>query len=73
MQELKIPAASTQATLDWAANFEGPGFVQLTEEEFQARLPQVTYNVLYMSTNDHWKSFDMFGYYITTYMGARFF
>ena len=41
MQELKIPAASCQPVFQWAANFEGPGFVQITEDEFKARLPQV--------------------------------
>lgn len=40
MQELKIPSASCQPALQWAASFEGPGFVQITEEEFKARLPQ---------------------------------
>lgn len=40
MQELKIPAASCQPVCQWAANFEGPGFVQITEDEFKARLPQ---------------------------------
>jgi len=40
MQELKIPAASCQPVFQWAANFEGPGFVQISEDEFKARLPQ---------------------------------
>ena len=43
MQELKIPAASCQPVYQWAANFEGPGFVQITEDEFKARLPQVSF------------------------------
>ena len=41
MQELKIPAASCQPALQWAANFEGKGLVQITEQEFKARFPQV--------------------------------
>ena len=41
MQEFKIPAASCQPVLQWAAEFEGPGFLQISEEEFKARLPQV--------------------------------
>ena len=45
MQELKIPAASCQPVCQWAANFEGPGFVQITEDEFKARLPQVNFFV----------------------------
>jgi hypothetical protein len=40
MQELKIPAASCQPALQWAANFEGKGLVQITEQEFKARFPQ---------------------------------
>lgn len=40
MQELKIPDASS-SLVQWAAKFEGPGFVQITEDEFKARLPQV--------------------------------
>lgn len=40
MQEFKIPAASCQPVLQWAAEFEGPGFLQISEEEFKARLPQ---------------------------------
>ena len=39
MQELKIPAASCQ--LEWAANIEGKELVQITEEEFKARSPEV--------------------------------
>ena len=41
MQELKIPSASCQPALQWAANFEGKGLVQITEQEFKARFPQV--------------------------------
>ena len=41
MQELKIPTASSQSALQWAANFEGSSFVHITEEEFKARLPEV--------------------------------
>ena len=41
MQELKIPSASCQPALQWASNFEGPGFVQISEDEFKARLPEV--------------------------------
>ena len=41
MQELKIPTTSSQSALQWAANFEGSSFVQITEEEFKARLPEV--------------------------------
>jgi hypothetical protein len=40
MQELNIPSASCQPVFQWAANFEGSGFVQITEEEFKARLPE---------------------------------
>ena len=49
MQELKIPTASYQPVFQWAANFEGPGFVQITEDEFKARLPQVIYLLLHKS------------------------
>ena len=65
MQELKIPAASCQPVYQWAANFEGPGFVQITEDEFKARLPQVSflftlaesfYNVKYGSSIYYVKS-----------------
>ena len=48
MQELKIPAASCQPVYQWAANFEGPGFVQITEDEFKARLPQVSFCLHYL-------------------------
>ena len=49
MQELKIPAASCQPVCQWAANFEGPGFVQITEDEFKARLPQVRFLFTFIS------------------------
>ena len=49
MQELKIPAASCQPVYQWAANFEGPGFVQITEDEFKARLPQVRFFFTFVS------------------------
>ena len=43
MQEFKIPNDSHMRAMEWltAANIDGPGFVQIPEEEFKARLPEV--------------------------------
>ena len=39
MQQLNIPQAATdQPVQDWAV--DGPGFVQLTEDQFKEKLPQ---------------------------------
>lgn len=51
MQELNIPVESSKPVLQWAGNFEGPGFVQIPEEEFKNRLPEggdKIYNTLVM-------------------------
>merc|ERR1712079_331606 len=42
MQEFKIPNDSHMRAMEWltAANIDGPGFVQIPEEEFKARLPE---------------------------------
>ena len=49
MQELKIPTTSSQSALQWAANFEGSSFVQIPEEEFKARLPEVSKKTIYVN------------------------
>ena len=49
MQEFKIPNDSQIRAMEWlaAANIDGPGFVQIPEEEFKARLPEVFISFFY--------------------------
>ena len=49
MQEFKIPNDSHMRAMEWltAANIDGPGFVQIPEEEFKARLPEVFISFFY--------------------------
>ena len=43
MQEFKIPNDSQIRAMEWlaATNIVGPEFVQIPEDEFKARLPEV--------------------------------
>ena len=52
MQEFKIPNDSHMRAMEWltAANIDGPGFVQIPEEEFKARLPEVFISFFLLSS-----------------------